>query len=44
MHLGTADHFGVTDLDWDPSGRYLATIASEWRHKVCIKLMAASQA
>jgi len=30
--LGTADHFGVTDIEWDPSGRYLATSASIWVH------------
>jgi len=30
--LGTADHFGVTDVEWDPSGRYLATSASVWTH------------
>ena len=32
--LGTADHYGVTDVEWDPSGRYLATSASVWRHTV----------
>ncbi|KZT30474.1 translation initiation factor eIF-3b [Neolentinus lepideus HHB14362 ss-1] len=32
QHLGTADHYGVTDAEWDPSGRYLATHASAWRH------------
>lgn len=32
--LGTADHYGVTDVEWDPSGRYLATSASAWRHTV----------
>lgn len=36
QHLGTADHFGVTDVEWDPSGRYLATSASAWRHTVSI--------
>ncbi|GBE80122.1 Eukaryotic translation initiation factor 3 subunit B [Sparassis crispa] len=30
--LGTADHYAVTDAEWDPSGRYLATSASAWRH------------
>lgn len=29
--LGTGDHYGVTDIAWDPSGRYLATHASSWR-------------
>ncbi|KAF8922441.1 eukaryotic translation initiation factor eIF2A-domain-containing protein [Mucidula mucida] len=30
--LGTSDHYGVTDVEWDPSGRYLATSASAWTH------------
>lgn len=34
--LGTADHYGVTDVEWDPSGRYLATSASAWTHTVSI--------
>jgi translation initiation factor 3 subunit B len=34
QHLGTADHYGVTDVEWDPSGRYLATSASAWQHTV----------
>ncbi|KAF8516204.1 translation initiation factor eIF-3b [Hysterangium stoloniferum] len=32
--LGSADHYGVTDVEWDPSGRYLATSASTWRHNL----------
>ncbi|KAL4071027.1 translation initiation factor eIF-3b [Scleroderma citrinum] len=32
QHIGSADHYGVTDVEWDPSGRYLATSASAWRH------------
>jgi len=32
--LGHADHYGVTDIEWDPSGRYLATSASVWRHSL----------
>jgi translation initiation factor 3 subunit B len=30
--MATADHYGVTDLQWDPSGRYVATWASSWKH------------
>lgn len=37
--LGTADHFGVTDIEWDPSGRYLATSASVWVHTVRIQYL-----
>lgn len=29
--LGTADHYGVTDISWDPSGRYVASVASAWK-------------
>ncbi|KAK8846741.1 eukaryotic translation initiation factor 3 subunit B [Kwoniella newhampshirensis] len=29
--LGTGEHYGVTDIAWDPSGRYIATSASSWR-------------
>jgi len=34
QQLGLADHYGVTDVEWDPSGRYLATAASAWTHTV----------
>jgi len=45
QQLGTADHYGVTDVEWDPSGRYLATSASSWRHTVsmlCRKIFGVS--
>ncbi|KAF8756172.1 Eukaryotic translation initiation factor 3 subunit B [Rhizoctonia solani] len=29
QHLATAEHYGVTDVEWDPSGRYVASSASE---------------
>lgn len=32
--MNTADHYGVTDIEWDPSGRYVATWASAWKHSV----------
>ncbi|WOO80269.1 Eukaryotic translation initiation factor 3 subunit B [Vanrija pseudolonga] len=28
--LATAEHYGMTELAWDPSGRYMATSASVW--------------
>ncbi|PVH96012.1 eukaryotic translation initiation factor-like protein 3 subunit B [Periconia macrospinosa] len=30
--MATADHYGVSDIEWDPSGRYVATVASAFRH------------
>jgi translation initiation factor 3 subunit B len=32
--MNTADHYGVTDVEWDPSGRYVASWASFWRHQM----------
>ncbi|KAH8981515.1 translation initiation factor eIF-3b [Lactarius hatsudake] len=34
VQLGVADHYDVTDVEWDPSGRYLATAASAWTHTI----------
>ncbi|CAE6454682.1 unnamed protein product [Rhizoctonia solani] len=31
QHLATVEHYGVTDVEWDPSGRYVASSASVWR-------------
>ncbi|KAI4741343.1 translation initiation factor eIF-3b [Aureobasidium sp. EXF-12298] len=31
--MNTAEHYGVTDIDWDPSGRFVATSASVWKHR-----------
>ncbi|KII90577.1 hypothetical protein PLICRDRAFT_697108 [Plicaturopsis crispa FD-325 SS-3] len=31
QQLGTADYCGVTDVEWDPSGRYLSMAARAWR-------------
>ncbi|KAK0554742.1 Translation initiation factor 3 subunit b [Tilletia horrida] len=30
--IGSGEHYGITDLEWDPSGRYVITSASAWRH------------
>ncbi|KAK3320123.1 eukaryotic translation initiation factor 3 subunit B [Cercophora scortea] len=32
--MNTADHYGVTDIEWDPSGRFVATWASSWKHSM----------
>jgi translation initiation factor 3 subunit B len=34
MLMGSGDHYGVTDVEWDPTGRYVATSASAWKHTV----------
>ncbi|KAG0253123.1 Translation initiation factor 3 subunit b [Mortierella polycephala] len=30
--LSSGEHYGVTDIEWDPSGRFVVTSASVWRH------------
>ncbi|KAI8052584.1 eukaryotic translation initiation factor eIF2A-domain-containing protein [Gilbertella persicaria] len=30
--LSTQDHYGVSDVEWDPTGRYVVTGSSMWRH------------
>jgi translation initiation factor 3 subunit B len=37
--MNTAEHYGVTDIDWDPSGRFVATSASVWKHRVSFFLL-----
>ncbi|KAF1836753.1 eukaryotic translation initiation factor 3 subunit B [Decorospora gaudefroyi] len=32
--MDTAEHYGVTDIEWDPTGRYVATVASAFRHRM----------
>ncbi|ODV94727.1 hypothetical protein PACTADRAFT_69681 [Pachysolen tannophilus NRRL Y-2460] len=31
---GNNKYFALTDIAWDPSGRYLAAWSSSWRHKI----------
>jgi translation initiation factor 3 subunit B len=31
--MSTGDHYGVTDVDWDPTGRYVVTSASMWKQQ-----------
>ena len=34
--MNTVEHYGITDLEWDPTGRYVASVASFWKHQVRI--------
>lgn len=34
MLMNTEEHYGVTDVEWDPTGRYVVTSASVWTHQV----------
>lgn len=29
--IGSGEHYSMTDIEWDPSGRYVTTSASVWR-------------
>jgi len=31
--MASSEHYGITDVQWDPSGRYVTTVASFWRHQ-----------
>ena len=32
--MTAAEHFMATDVEWDPTGRYVSTAVSWWGHKV----------
>ncbi|CCH45307.1 translation initiation factor eIF-3 subunit [Wickerhamomyces ciferrii] len=32
--IGKLEYAGLTDLEWDPSGRFVAAWSSFWRHKI----------
>jgi len=34
MLMNTQEHYGLTDIDWDPTGRYVVSSASVWTHSV----------
>ncbi len=33
-HIGSVEFLGLTDLEWDPSGRFIAGWSSIWRHHI----------
>ncbi|KAJ1893943.1 Translation initiation factor 3 subunit b [Kickxella alabastrina] len=30
--VASGDHYGITDFDWDPTGRFITTTSSSWYH------------
>jgi translation initiation factor 3 subunit B len=36
MLMNSEDHYGITDVEWDPTGRFVVTSASVWTHQVCL--------
>eukprot|EP01117_Protostelium_nocturnum_P014876 TRINITY_DN570_c0_g1_i1.p1 TRINITY_DN570_c0_g1~~TRINITY_DN570_c0_g1_i1.p1 ORF type:complete len:666 (+),score=227.02 TRINITY_DN570_c0_g1_i1:78-2000(+) len=32
--MGTADHFNNSSIEWDPTGRYVTSVLSHWRHPI----------
>lgn len=32
--MNTGDHYLATDVEWDPTGRYVVTSVSYWGHKM----------
>lgn len=37
--MSTGDHYGVTDVDWDPTGRYVVSSASRFKQQVINPLL-----
>lgn len=32
--IGSGEHYSITDVEWDPSGRFVTTSSSLWRHSM----------
>ena len=41
--MNAAEHTMATDLEWDPTGRYVVTTVSYWSQKVCTRSVASYQ-
>lgn len=35
--MNQTEHYRVSDVEWDPTGRYVVTATSKWKSKVIIK-------
>lgn len=36
--MNIAEHYTASDVEWDPTGRYIVTSVSWWSHKVLLHL------
>lgn len=34
--MNIAEHYTASDVEWDPTGRYIVTSVSWWSHKVLV--------
>ena len=41
--MNVGEHFTATDVEWDPSGRYVSSSVSYWAQKVRLQLLGSQQ-
>lgn len=41
--MNIAEHYMASDVEWDPTGRYVVTSVSSWSHKVRIGLISGNR-